>query len=130
VPDPLFSHPDTAATVVFTTGFLSPSTIELTTNQSWQLSDAGIPFVYAYGPPIEVWIVGLANVPLDTYEDLLTFLADPAVNWRGEPFVYTDETGAAAWVQLLDERLQVQRRAIATYDLSLRLLVRRDLETP
>lgn len=130
MPDPFFSHPDTTATVVWTTGVVSPATIEWTTNQSWQLSDAGIPQVYRFGPVIAVWIFGFANVPLDTYEDLLTFFNDPVINWRGEPFQYTDEAGAASWVQLLDERLQVQHRAIGTYDLGMRLLHRTDLETP
>lgn len=130
MPFPSFSHPDVTTVVTFPTGVASPATIEHATNQSWNLSDAGVPSVYRYGPVVEVWQLGFANLPSDIYQDLLTFFSDPAVNWRGESFVYTDHNGDSWPVQLLDERLQVQSRAIGTYDLGLRLLHRRDLETP
>jgi hypothetical protein len=77
---------------------------------------------------LELWTFGLANVPEETFEDLLTFLNAPQVNWRATAFTYTDEQSQAWKVQLYDERLQVQQRAIATYDLALRLLHRTDLE--
>jgi hypothetical protein len=130
MPLPTFSHPAVTIVVQFPTGVASPATIEHATNQSWTLSDAGVPYVYTYGQALETWVFGFANVPADVYQDLLTFFNDPAVNWRESSFTYTDEHGDPWPVQLLDERLQVLHRAIGTYDLGLRLLVRRDLETP
>jgi hypothetical protein len=65
----------------------------------------------------------------ETFQDLLTFFNAPQVNWRENAFDYTDHHGVAWKVQLYDDRLQVQQRAIATYDLALRLLHRSDLET-
>ena len=129
MPFPTFSHPDVTTIVEFTTGIISPATIELLTNQSWQLSDAGIPSIYRFGPVLELWSFGLANLPADIYQDLLTFFNDPAINWREGAFTYADELSAEWMVQLFDERLPVQRRAIGTYDLALRLLHRTDLET-
>jgi hypothetical protein len=114
--------------VVFTTVIVSPATREYVTKQYLQLSDAGVPYVYRYGPVLELWSFGLANLPAEIFEDLLTFLHAPQVNWRESAFTYTDEHGEEWMVQLYDERLQVQQRAIGTYDLALRLLHRTDLE--
>lgn len=114
--------------VEFTTGIVSPATIEWITNQSWQMSDAGVPYVYRWGPVLELWTFGAANITLDTYQDLLAFFNDPGVNWKEQPFIYTDEHSVEWSTQLADERLSVQRRAIGTYDLALRLLHRTDLE--
>lgn len=125
---PQFSHPDVTTTVVFTTGIISPATRELLSNQSWQMSDAGVPYIYRFGPVLELWTFGFANVPADIYQDLLDFLNAPEVNWRENPFQYADELSVIWQVQLFDERLQVQQRAIGTYDLALRLLHRTDLE--
>lgn len=124
---PQFSQPG-ISTVIFTTGFIAPAAREIVNNQSWQLSDAGIPYVYRFGPVLELWTFGLANLPGDIYQDLLDFFNAPQVNWRESPFTYTDELSMAWKVQLYDERLQVQQRAIGTYDLALRLLHRTDLE--
>lgn len=125
---PQFTHPDVTTVVIFSTGIISPATREILSNQSWQMSDAGIPFTYRWGPVVELWTFGLANLPADIYQDLLTFFHDPAINWREGAFTYTDE-GSVQWmVQLYDDRLQVQQRAIGTYDLALRLLHRTDLE--
>jgi hypothetical protein len=125
---PQFSQEGVSTVVVFSTGIISPATIELHTNQSWQMSDAGIPYVYTYGAPMEIWVFGFANVPGDIYQDLITFLSDPAVHWREQPFIYADQNSVEFFVQLYDERIQVQQRAIGTYDLALRLLHRTDLE--
>lgn len=125
---PHFSHPAVATVVIFTTGIVSPAAREFLTNQSWQLSDAGIPYTYRFGPVLELWTFGLANLPADIYQDLLDFLYDPAINWREGAFTYTDELEEEWMVQLFDDRLQVQQRAIGTYDLALRLLHRTDLE--
>ena len=126
---PQFTHPDVTTTVVFTTGIASPATIEWLLNQSFELSDAVMPFVYTYGPVIEVWTLGFANLPEETHTDLLTFLTDPVINRRESAFVYTDHLAVARWMQLYDERLHVQQLAIGTYNLALRLVRRRDLET-
>lgn len=125
---PQFSQVGVSTVVVFTTGIVSPAARELLTNQSWQLSDAGVPFVYRWGPVLELWTFGLANLPADIYQDLLDFLNAPQVNWQENPFTYTDEVSVEWMVQLYDNRLQVQQRAIGTYDLALRLLHRTDLE--
>lgn len=116
------------STVIFTTGVVSPAARELLSNQSWQMSDAGVPYVYRFGPVLELWTFGFANLPADIYQDLLDFLNAPQVNWRESAFTYTDELSVAWKVQLFDDRLQVQQRAIGTYDLALRLLHRTDLE--
>lgn len=125
---PTFSKPGVSTIVQFTTGIISPATIERHTNQSWQMSDAGVPYVYRWGPVLEMWTFGAANITFDTYQDLLAFFNDPAVNWREQPFIYSDQNSVEWSVQLADERLQVQQRAIGTYDLAVRLLHRADLE--
>lgn len=129
MPFPQFSQPGVSTVVIFTTGIVSPAARELLSNQSWQLSDAGVPYVYRFGPVLELWTFGLANLPADIYQDLLDFLNAPQVNWRESAFVYSDEHAVDWQVQLFDDRLQVQQRAIGTYDFALRLLHRTDLES-
>lgn len=119
---PTFSHPGVPFAVEFDTGVLSPMTIELETNQSFQLSDdqAGV-YVYTYAAPMEVWTLPFADVPTADRDLMMSFFGHAAVHWQENTFTFTDELSQDHTMQLLDSRIQFQHAAAGLWSWALRL---------
>ena len=121
---PTFSKAGVPTVVIFDAGVLSPSATLLQTNQSFQLSEGRIPYIYTYASPTRYLTFAFSGIEQATYDDLLTFLAHPLVNYQELPFTYTDHLDAQHTVQLAAGDIQFQVYSTALYAFTLPLLVR------